>query len=257
MKPEYIFAAAVLLLLALAFLCIIALFLRARKQEQKVDELQNRIDKVLPAGSVAAAPDAFHYLAIGNSITLHGKCHYWWNEVGMAASVKEKDYFHIVKSHLESIHGNVDANAYNFYIWEITAHDRTQTIGALNDHLSPALDLITLQLSENASDLSTFSEDLKELLTHLRKTCPKAKIILVDEFWSEEKSAMKRAVADELSIPFASFSEIRGKEEYKCPIGTTVYGDNGIAYSVDHDGVAAHPGDEGMRAIADTIINLL
>lgn len=257
MKPEYIFAAAVLMLLALAFLCIIALFLRARKQERRVNELQNRLDAASAPGSVAAAPDAFHYLAIGNSITLHGKCHYWWNEVGMAASVKEKDYFHIVKSHLESVHGNVSANAYNFAVWEITAHDRTQTIGAIKDHLSPALDLITLQLSENVSDVTTFPEDLCELIAHLKETCPKAKIILVDDFWSEEKSEMKRAVAEKLSVSFASLADIRGKDEYKCPIGTTVYGDNGIAYAVDHDGVAAHPGDEGMKAIAERIIKML
>lgn len=257
MKPEYIFAAAVFMLLALAFLCIIALFIRGKKQERRVDELQSRLDKSLPVGSVAAAPDAFHYLAIGNSITLHGKCHYWWNEVGMAASVKEKDYFHIVTEHLKSVHGNVSANAYNFYMWEITAHDRTQTIGALKDHLSPALDLITVQLSENASDLSTFSEDLCELINHIKTTCPKAKIIMVDEFWSEKKSEMKREVSEKLSVPFASLADIRGKDEYKCPLGTTVFGDNGIGHAVDHDGVAAHPGDEGMKAIAERIIKML
>jgi hypothetical protein len=37
-------------------------------------------------------------LAIGNSITTHGKCSYWWSNAGMAASDELHDYFHIVKN---------------------------------------------------------------------------------------------------------------------------------------------------------------
>lgn len=40
-------------------------------------------------------------LFIGNSITLHGKCNYWWGEWGMAASDKEKDYVHQLVKRLE------------------------------------------------------------------------------------------------------------------------------------------------------------
>lgn len=36
----------------------------------------------------------YNYFAIGNSITIHGKCDYWWNVCGMAASTLENDYVH-------------------------------------------------------------------------------------------------------------------------------------------------------------------
>ncbi len=40
--------------------------------------------------------DIFDYLAIGNSITLHGICDYWWGNYGMAASSIDNDYYHLV-----------------------------------------------------------------------------------------------------------------------------------------------------------------
>lgn len=40
----------------------------------------------------------FKYLAIGNSITQHGICDYWWNKHGMAASREDRDYVHLVKN---------------------------------------------------------------------------------------------------------------------------------------------------------------
>ena len=43
----------------------------------------------------------FNYLAIGNSITQHGICDYWWNKHGMAASKEDKDYVHLVKNGIE------------------------------------------------------------------------------------------------------------------------------------------------------------
>lgn len=37
-------------------------------------------------------------------------------------------------------------------------------------------------------------------------------------------------------------------------MGTVVYDANGGAHTVDREDVAAHPGDNGMQAIADLII---
>lgn len=36
-------------------------------------------------------------LVLGNSITLHGECSYWWGEWGMAASSRDKDFVHLVE----------------------------------------------------------------------------------------------------------------------------------------------------------------
>lgn len=47
----------------------------------------------------------FNYLAIGNSITLHEVCDYWWNECGMASTSKNNDYFHRVIKEFKKIYG--------------------------------------------------------------------------------------------------------------------------------------------------------
>ena len=52
-------------------------------------------------------------------------------------------------------------------------------------------------------------------------------------------------------------SDIKGLPEYKCGMGTTVYDDEGKPHIVEHEGVAGHPGDKGMKEIADKVINCI
>ena len=201
--------------------------------------------------------NGFNYLAIGNSITKHGKCDYWWNEIGMAATEKENDYFHLVSSYLKNKNDNFYSVAVNYAIWETNANDRSQTFNMIDPYLNDKLDLVTIQLSENANDLSTFHTDYTELINHIKEKCPKAQILLVDDFWSNEKSNLKKDIASSNNISFVNLSEIRGMKEYQCGMNTIVYGDDGKEYKVEHEGVAAHPGDKGMKFIADAIINTI
>lgn len=254
------------LLVILSLLALVALsgfgvkfYTHEKWQSQQIHILQQQIASLKNKETLSVEYDAeaFNYLAIGNSITLHGKCDYWWNEIGMAASVAEKDYFHLVTDYLIAEYDKVVSYPYNFSTWEIQSTDRTQTIRSLTKYLSTDLDLITIQLSENVSNLDTFVADYKELVTILQKTCPSAQIILVDDFWSTEKSGLKMQIANELGVRFASLDSIRGVNAYMCGMNATVYGDDNTAHVVEHSGVAAHPGDKGMQAIADAIIATL
>lgn len=215
-------------------------------------QTQNQVEP-----EVNYSPTAYNYLALGNSITLHGKCDYWWNRVGMAASSTEKDYFHIVRKHIEDQHDEVVAFAYNYSTWEVNAHDRAETFEIIDPLLDSSLDLVTIQLSENAADLSTFQSDYIELIEHIKTKCPKAEIMLIDDFWNNKKSSIKKKVADKTNVRFISLKEIRGKKEYECGLGTVVYGDDDSKHIVEHDGVATHPGDKGMQYIADAVIKEL
>lgn len=218
-----------------------------------IDELKQQIVQ----SDTKYIDNGFNYLAIGNSITKHEKCDYWWNEIGMAATEEEKDYFHLVSSYLKSKNDNFYSAAINYSVWETNANDRAQTFNMIEPYLSDKLNLVTIQLSENAGDLSTFQSDYTELINHIKEKCPEAQILLVDDFWSNEKSNLKKEIASSNNISFVDLSEIRGMKEYQCGMNTIVYGDDGKENKVEHEGVAAHPGDKGMKFIADAIINMI
>ncbi len=200
--------------------------------------------------------EVFKYFAIGNSITKHQKCDYWWNEIGMAASAAENDYVHLVTAGLKEKYKNVQAEAYNFSVWEITASkERSQTFSILDPMLAEDLNLITIQLSENAATtLSGIENDFVRLVRYIQGKCPDARILLIDDYYYAERGALKKSAADRCGLTFVSLEEIRGKSEYNCGMNTVVYGDDGSEHTVTHAGVAGHPGDKGMEAIADSVL---
>ncbi len=205
-------------------------------------------------GPSAFGTDGYHYLAIGNSITVHGKCDYWWSETGMAATEGEKDYFHLVTAYLEETYGETAAYAYNFGNWELLNTDRAEALALLDAYLIPDMDLVTIQLSENVKDTTTFKTDFSYLIQYIAEKCPTAQIIVIDDFWSSARSALKREAVEGCGVLFVDLNEIRGKEEYQCGYDTIVYGDDGTAHTVTHSGVASHPGDAAMEYIADAVI---
>lgn len=233
-----------------------------KAQNEEINALQGQIailNEKLAGDSeamkfTASVDDGFDYLAIGNSITLHPITDFWWGEWGMAASTPELDYYHLVTEDLENQYGSVNSARYNYYVWEIQAHDRTETYDFLDNWIVDGIDLITVQLSENASDLSTFHADFESLLRHIQEKCPSAEIVVIDDFWSDEKSRMKKSVCENMNISFADLSDIRGKSEYQAGMETKVHGTDGEEHIIEHSGVAAHPGDEGMRYIAEKVI---
>lgn len=184
---------------------------------------------------------------------------YWWNDKsGMAASVPEKDYFHMVSNGLAEEKGEVNSVACNFYEWEIMSHDRAETLTLLEPYLNENIDLITLQLGENVQNVDTYEQDFLYLVEYIKERCRKAKIIVVGDFGDdEEKIRIKGSVVQKTGVGFADLAEIRGKEGYQCGLGTEVYDMEGNAHIVEHEGVAAHPGDKGMEYIAEKILEIV
>lgn len=234
-------------------------------QNKKISELQNDIvflktelKEQNDSTRVNYSDTAFNYVAIGNSITKHVINDYWWNEIGMAATSQDKDYVHLISSYLEDLHGEVCMNAVNFSVWEMQATDRAETYQILDYYLDERLDLVTIQLGENVNDTVTYEEDYEELINYIHKYAPHAQIIAIDDFWSgDDKSTLKEKAANNTGADFVSLSLIKGNPEYQCGIGTTVYDSEGKEHIVKHDGVAAHPGDKGMKYIADAVISVI
>ena len=125
----------------------------------------------------------------------------------------------------------------------------------LDDKLVSGLDLVTIQLSENANDLQSFKSDMEDLIKHVKEKCGSSiKIIIIDDFWSEEKSEIKKLVANESGIDFVDLSDIRNNIVYQLGIGSIIYDENGNKHVNQHSGVAVHPNDEGMKIIAERVL---
>ena len=198
------------------------------------------------------------YLAIGNSLTLHGKCDYWWNEVGMAATCAEKDYFHRVLRYLEETCGAAEGRAYNFAAWETQHEDRAARLPDLDALLAEGPDLITLQLGENARELATWEADFTRLIRYIQRGAPGAKLLVLGDFWAEAgRDEGKARAAAACGVPFLPLGEIKENAAYQCGLGTAVLGDDGTPHTVEHPGVAKHPGDRGMEAIAARILRTM
>lgn len=226
-----------------------------KNQNQQIEELTEQLDE-LQHSSVTWLDQGINYFAIGNSITSHPIADYWWNDgVGMVASCEENDYVHQISKWLEDNYNeSVETKAYNFYTWEVQANDRAETLQLLDKYLSDELDLITIQLSENVSNVSTFQEDFEELCRYIIQKSPSAQIIVIDDFWdSGEKSSMKENAARSCNVDFVSLDEIKGNADYQAGLGSIVYDQNGNGHVIEHEGVVVHLGDKGMKYIAEVV----
>lgn len=233
-------------------------------QNERLDDIEARISLIDAKDNLAESPTddilyggGYNYLAIGNSITKHQLADYWWNECGMAATSANRDYYHIVVNHLKEEKDDVSSNVFNFSIWETLYTDRAETLEILDHYLDESLDLITIQLGENAQNLDTFESDFEYLINHIKNVSTAAEVIVVGNFWDNKNDEMKKKAAEKCGVKYISLNEIKDDKEYQCGIGTEVLGEDGETHTVDHAGVAAHPNDKAMEYIADKIIGAL
>ena len=228
--------------------CGVKFYKHEKVQQDRIASLEGKVSLLLAASyksSVEWSSANYNYLAIGNSITIHPLNEYWWNECGMAATTAQKDYVHLVASSLDA-----KSYAYNFATWELMGHDRGETLSLLDGLLSDKLDLVTIQLGENATDLATFESDFEELIRYVQKRSPDARLLVIGDFWDKkQKDAMKQKACEKTKVEFISLDIIKGLKKYQCGMGTTVYDNNGNPHTVEHAGVANHPGDAGMKWI--------
>ncbi len=265
-------------ILAIVGLCIFAwggyyavkrIVSHERTQNQAITELKTQVailsekvnsNDVSRNFTNAVSQDGFDYLAIGNSITLHPITDYWWGEWGMAASDANHDYFHLITDGIEEKLENekkVNAFAINYYMWEVTANDRSETWSQLDDCLMPGVDLVTIQLGENAYDLSTLESDMTSMINHIYEKCPGVQVIVIDGFNETDSHEMRKGAAKASGAAFVDLSDIRDVEEYRAGLGTIVEGDDGQDHVIEHEGVARHPGDKGMQVIAERVMESL
>ena len=197
------------------------------------------------------------YLAIGNSITKHPICEYWWGRWGMAASSEDKDYVHIVAKKLSENVDDFSFQTVNFANWE-RAENRKNELKTLDFYLDEKVDLVTIFLGENVSSLVTIEYDFIILIEYIKQRCKNVDILIIGNFWENAQIDMiKERVAELYNIPFIKLSDKYYNDFYKSEVLQKVQGEDGKEHIIENNFVAEHPGDAGMQAIANEIIKRL
>ena len=111
---------------------------------------------------------------------------------------------------------------------------------------------------ENVQDLSTFESDFEYLISYVKDKAPNASVYVIGDVWSYgDRDELKEKAAKEMNVTYISFDEIKDNPEYQAGLDTIVYDDNGASHTIEHNGVARHPGDKGMRYMADKILDVI
>ena len=194
--------------------------------------------------------DTYNYLALGNSLTLIIS-----EKRGINASHEDLDYYGLLNTELKNRHSKVFSHRWNYSTWERYSN-RKQTYEFIDGMLSDKLNLVTLQLGENVSDFSTYEEDLEELINHIKEKCPKAEIIVIGDFWSNNCTKLRKNAAENTDVKYAGIEEIIGDKKYQAYKGYMCYHEDGTSHPIS-DAAISHPNDEGFAYIFNQILKVL
>ena len=186
-------------------------------------------------------------LFVGNSITRHGKAPQigWYNDCGMAASSKEKDYVHQLMAKFNTQNEDAAYCICQVAEWERKYKEGTEKLHALFEGAHDfAADVIILRFIENCSfegwNPDIFKKELEKLIAYFDSD-NKAQVIITNGFWHHCGDPAIKEFAEEKKIPFVELGDLGELDEMKA-VGL-----------FEHSGVAAHPGDLGMEKIAERI----
>ncbi|MBS0267058.1 MAG: SGNH/GDSL hydrolase family protein [Planctomycetes bacterium] len=190
-------------------------------------------------------------LFLGNSITLHGPAANigWTGNWGMAASAKEKDYVHRLLDRINKKAGGTP----QVMVRNIAEFERNLTDysvpDSLKDELAFEADVVILAIGENAMPPETeaarerFATALRGLLAEIRRHGHPT-IIVRSQFWPD--AVKDGLLKQECATAGGIFVDIK-------PLGTDPANAAKAERDIEHAGVAAHPGDKGMDAIAEAL----
>ena len=187
-------------------------------------------------------------LFVGNSITRHGIKHDigWHNDGGMAASSPENDYVHIVARNILQKDSEAAFCICQVAEWERNCYDGEKTFAHFEAARDFHADIIIMRLVENCPrdhyNADLFQKEYGKLLSYLDGT-GHARIVITTGFWKHIADGAIREYAQKNGYPLAELNDL-GEDESMKALGL-----------FKHSGVANHPGDKGMKAIADRILN--
>lgn len=207
---------------------------------------------------VAVSVLAQNVLYIGNSLLLG------FGDFGMAASNPQSDYYTYVNSYLTSKGVTVNPSRVSGSSWEACTSyaDQNAWITAnLESAVSSDLDLVIVQLGDNvntSAKKAVFEQGSENLLRYIRSHAPNARVAWVYAWYASPD--LQRQVIESckntgcVAIDITTLKDVSGNQSY---VGATYTDSQGVEHTIDSSGVASHPSSQGMRAVADKIIEAL
>lgn len=199
----------------------------------------------------AKSPTPERVLFLGNSITLHAPAPNigWEGNWGMAASAIDKDFVHVLLQKWKESCGQTP----KAMVKNIAEFERKLGDYAIEEQLKEELafnaDVIILAIGENAAapkndqEKIAFSEAMDRLLEALKRN-EEAAIYVRSQFWPDAvKDALMKSATEKAGCVWVDLERI----------GTDPKNAASAERHFEHAGVAGHPGDKGMQAIADKI----
>lgn len=185
-------------------------------------------------------------LIMGNSISYHGALPEigWYENHGMAASSKEKDFVHRIHAKVKEKQPDAAFCLCQVAEWEYVYKTGNEVFSKYETARNFNTDIIIARFIENCPaddfDGEVFKKELKKFFDFLNPA-QKAKIIMTTGFWKHPGDTAIREFAEENNIPVVYLGDL-GEDDNMKAIGL-----------FEHFGVANHPGDAGMEAIADRL----
>lgn len=181
-------------------------------------------------------------LILGNSITYSPKNPGigWQGEWGMAATKAELDFVHLLTKSFKEKNLSCTVTAKNIAAFEVnyTTYDFESELKQYKDSKP---DLIILRIGENVKqetfDAVVFEKRYVELLNYFRSNNPSVRFFGAGSFWGN-----------------AAVDQIMARHSEFITLSPLVKDPTNAAWGIfDDPGVASHPSDKGMKAIADVI----
>lgn len=257
---------------------------RIQKNAARIDGLaQNKSDESMPI--TLTAPDGNSYrlsvtnngnlqaislmphnaVFMGNSLTIET------GGLGMAASDQYHDYYYLTSQKLKSVnHDIVISPRRSAYNWEAgvckstTATTMSEKRQAWWDetgktYFSADTDLAIVQLLDNVNTddrKASLEADAETLISNIKLQSPGARVMWIAGWFAADIDMQK--IKNACANAGAEFVDVSGRtSDMTAALGQTRTGTDGTTWPITIPGEAAHPGDIGMKFIADTLLSAL
>ena len=185
-----------------------------------------------------------------------------FGDFGMAASDIQHDYYYHVTEYIKSKLGDRELIANKVggsaieSLPEPNHSSESMFYNGLSNLCSDDVQLVIVQLGDNVNDDTKLANwNPLKLCRFLRENCPNARVAWLSMWYYREKAHQMIADAcDKTGVQFVSITDLYTQQNQSY-LGAVITYPDGRTQVVDSTGVATHPGDKGMLAIANRIID--